>query len=110
MSGRDATPATAPVAIHGSAIKSSPPDPEPENSIGMLVPSRPEPTIQVTVAPQTTTAPPTQAPPPPVKPTNSKPWRNCIEARIHGRCIILSGDPDYSAKLDRDKDGVACEC
>lgn len=36
-------------------------------------------------------------------------YRNCDEARAVGAAPILAGQPGYSAKLDRDGDGVACE-
>ena len=65
--------------------------------------------VTPTVTPHAGMAPRTQAPPP-VKPTTLGPWKNCIDAKIHGRCNIQSSDPDYAPKLDRDKDGVACEC
>ena len=35
-------------------------------------------------------------------------WR-CTEARAAGYENIKRGEPGYATKLDRDKDGVACE-
>ena len=35
-------------------------------------------------------------------------WR-CTEARAAGYEDIKKGEPGYAPKLDRDKDGVACE-
>lgn len=36
-------------------------------------------------------------------------FKNCKEARTKGYKNIKKGEPGYRAKLDRDKDGVACE-
>ena len=36
-------------------------------------------------------------------------FENCKEARAKGYKNIKKGEPGYRAKLDRDKDGVACE-
>ncbi|MEV4624829.1 excalibur calcium-binding domain-containing protein [Micromonospora sp. NPDC049523] len=36
-------------------------------------------------------------------------YRNCNQARRAGVTPLHRGDPGYSAKLDRDGDGIACE-
>lgn len=36
-------------------------------------------------------------------------FRNCSEARAAGAAPVRRGDPGYSAKLDRDGDGIGCE-
>lgn len=36
-------------------------------------------------------------------------YKNCDQARAAGAAPIYAGQPGYSAKLDRDGDGVACE-
>ncbi|MGG0937008.1 MBL fold metallo-hydrolase [Brevibacillus centrosporus] len=36
-------------------------------------------------------------------------YNNCTEVRAVGRAPLYKGDPGYNTKLDRDKDGVACE-
>lgn len=36
-------------------------------------------------------------------------YKNCTAAREAGAAPLYEGDPGYRAKLDRDKDGVACE-
>ncbi|WP_270619823.1 excalibur calcium-binding domain-containing protein [Paenibacillus macerans] len=36
-------------------------------------------------------------------------YKNCTAAREAGAAPLYKGDPGYRAKLDRDKDGVACE-
>lgn len=37
-------------------------------------------------------------------------YKNCTDAKAHGRCNIPQDDPAYCAKQDRDGDGLACEC
>ncbi|SKG69810.1 excalibur calcium-binding domain-containing protein [Mycobacteroides abscessus] len=37
------------------------------------------------------------------------PYANCKEAHADGKYNIPRGAPGYSAKLDRDGDGLACE-
>ncbi|MCV6974170.1 excalibur calcium-binding domain-containing protein [Mycobacterium bourgelatii] len=37
-------------------------------------------------------------------------YKNCTDAKAHGRCNITQDDPAYCAKQDRDGDGLACEC
>ncbi|MFB9276137.1 excalibur calcium-binding domain-containing protein [Cohnella cellulosilytica] len=34
---------------------------------------------------------------------------NCAAVREAGKAPLRKGDPGYSAKLDRDGDGIACE-
>ncbi|WP_364144413.1 excalibur calcium-binding domain-containing protein [Paenibacillus sp. LPE1-1-1.1] len=36
-------------------------------------------------------------------------YANCTAVRDAGKDPLYEGDPGYSTKLDRDKDGVACE-
>lgn len=36
-------------------------------------------------------------------------YQNCTEVRAAGAAPIYQGDPGYSTKLDRDRDGVGCE-
>ena len=36
-------------------------------------------------------------------------YRNCSEARAAGAAPLYRGQPGYSARLDRDGDGIACE-
>jgi hypothetical protein len=38
------------------------------------------------------------------------PYRNCTEARNNGDCDIPSSSDKYQTKLDRDRDGIGCEC
>jgi micrococcal nuclease len=41
--------------------------------------------------------------------TNYVYYANCSEAKSAGAAPLYKGDPGYRSKLDRDKDGVACE-
>jgi hypothetical protein len=36
-------------------------------------------------------------------------FRSCAEARAAGAAPLRTGQPGYSTRLDRDRDGVACE-
>ncbi|WP_240941264.1 excalibur calcium-binding domain-containing protein [Paenibacillus sp. HB172176] len=36
-------------------------------------------------------------------------YANCAAVRAAGAAPLYRGDPGYSAKLDRDGDGIACE-
>ncbi|MCR8843613.1 excalibur calcium-binding domain-containing protein [Paenibacillus sp. SC116] len=36
-------------------------------------------------------------------------YKNCTAARNAGAAPLYEGEPGYRVKLDRDKDGVACE-
>jgi hypothetical protein len=38
------------------------------------------------------------------------PYANCTQAKADGACNITQDSPYYAAKLDRDGDGIACEC
>ncbi|SKY95422.1 excalibur domain-containing protein [Mycobacteroides abscessus subsp. abscessus] len=53
------------------------------------------------------TAPP-QAGPSQTAPSSTT-YANCTQARAAGAAPLYRGQPGYSAKLDRDGDGVACE-
>jgi len=39
----------------------------------------------------------------------SPPYANCKAAAADGRYNIVHDDPAYSPRLDRDRDGIACE-
>ena len=43
------------------------------------------------------------------EPIQMFPYRNCSEAHAAGVRNIRSGDPRYTARQDRDGDGLACE-
>lgn len=38
------------------------------------------------------------------------PYPNCKATAADGRCNIPSNDPVYGPWLDRDHDGIGCEC
>lgn len=73
-------------------------------------------TQAVVTTPIAAVTPPTDLPPtPPVTPTvQAQPtavvfYANCTEAKAAGVTPLHRGDPGYSAELDRDDDGDACE-
>ncbi|WP_238392506.1 excalibur calcium-binding domain-containing protein [Paenibacillus antri] len=41
--------------------------------------------------------------------SSSVSYANCAAVRAAGKAPLYEGDPGYSAKLDRDRDGIACE-
>lgn len=43
-------------------------------------------------------------------PAQASPYQNCTEARKSNDCDIPSSSDKYQSKLDRDGDGVGCEC
>ncbi|MFD1734144.1 excalibur calcium-binding domain-containing protein [Deinococcus malanensis] len=36
-------------------------------------------------------------------------YANCAAVRVAGAAPIRAGQPGYSTKLDRDRDGIGCE-
>lgn len=54
-------------------------------------------------------AAPAQPKPAPTYQSSSAYYVNCTEARAAGVTPIYEGQPGYSTKLDRDRDGIACE-
>ncbi|WP_082981017.1 excalibur calcium-binding domain-containing protein [Mycolicibacter heraklionensis] len=46
----------------------------------------------------------------PVATAEVVPYRNCTEARQNGDCDIPATSDKYQSKLDRDNDGLGCEC
>lgn len=43
-------------------------------------------------------------------PAQAAPYANCTQARQAGDCDIPSSSDKYQSKLDRDGDGLGCEC
>lgn len=41
---------------------------------------------------------------------DAAPYKNCTQAKNDGVCNIPEDSPYYQPKLDRDKDGIGCEC
>jgi hypothetical protein len=114
---RPSAPATTPVP--------QAPTRRTEEPVRVAVPT-PTPTPTPTPAPTqskppspseaTTSAPTTPAPTPTAVPTPTPPpttttvvFQSCAEARAAGKAPLHRGDPGYSAALDRNGDGVACD-
>lgn len=53
--------------------------------------------------------PGTGSPKPTAKPASTVSYANCDAVRAAGKAPLLRNQPGYSTKLDRDRDGVACE-
>ena len=43
-------------------------------------------------------------------PLPQAPYKNCTQARENGDCDIPASSDKYQSKLDRDGDGIGCEC
>ena len=43
-------------------------------------------------------------------PAQAAPYKNCTQAKQNGDCDIPSSSDKYQSKLDRDGDGIGCEC
>lgn len=43
-------------------------------------------------------------------PIQAAPYSNCTQAKQNGDCDIPSSSDKYQSKLDRDGDGIGCEC
>lgn len=71
--------------------------------------SIPAPSVSVPARP--TARQPPKAPAPAAGSGPGRPFKNCAEVRRLGLAPLRRGTPDYRAnpKLDRDKDGLACE-
>lgn len=96
------TPDESPSATHEpEATPETEATPEPE-------PASEEPT-EASDAPKVEEepAPPAPAPQPVRAPTQM--YSSCAQARAAGAAPLYEGDPGYNPRLDRDKDGVACE-
>ncbi|MGW1738769.1 excalibur calcium-binding domain-containing protein [Nocardia sp. NPDC001965] len=107
-----ASPAVSPPTAPEIATASIPAPVGPEASAAPAPPPppvwTPEPTI---VVPPTPTPPaPALAPPTPPAPAPSRvSYPDCDAVRAAGAAPLYKGEPGYSTKLDRDRDGVACE-
>lgn len=78
--------------------------------IGSEAPVRPETTTQSSMpTPVPATTPPRAPAMTSVPSPAGAPFANCAAARAAGAAPVHRGDPGYSAKLDRDGDGIACE-
>lgn len=43
-------------------------------------------------------------------PAQAAPYKNCTQAKQNDDCDIPSSSDKYQSKLDRDGDGLGCEC
>ncbi len=46
---------------------------------------------------------------PPKPPSEGETYANCAAVRAAGKAPLRRGQPGYSLRLDRDRDGVACD-
>lgn len=92
--------------------------PSPEAPTPTATPQAPTPAPEATSqplgfmqpAPEATTSLPASAPIPQSAPEQEAiHYSSCKEARAAGVAPLHEGDPGYSTKLDRDRDGIACE-
>lgn len=113
--------ATVTVTATPTPTPSDTPTPTPDPVASPTQPANP-PTIQPLVpqpapaskaAPVTTSSAPvkTTQEPEPAKTTKKKvsTYANCAAAWADGAAPLYKGEPGYAAKLDGDKDGIACE-
>lgn len=78
------------------------PEPEPVADVNREA----EVEIEAEPAPAPVPEPPAPAPAPA---SPSAYYPNCAAARAAGAAPLYEGDPGYSLRLDRDRDGIACE-
>ncbi|WP_201280737.1 excalibur calcium-binding domain-containing protein [Paenibacillus lutrae] len=88
----------APVPTEAAPVPAAPKQESPKEAIKPAA----------TAAPKQATAKPAPTPKPEPKNANVS-YKNCTEAKAAGAAPLYEGDPGYSTKLDRDRDGVACE-
>lgn len=99
---QEPAPTPAPDPIAGSDNDDTDVDvsPVPEPEPVQAPEPQPEPEPAPAAEPEPASAPETPA---------SAYYANCDAARAAGAAPLHAGEPGYSTKLDRDKDGVACE-
>ena len=119
--GHNDSTTTAPL-YHPTTEATTPPTPTPvpvpkrsvertERPARLDIPT-PTPTRSSTTS---RTAPTTKPPTPTPTPTLTTPtptvvvYKSCAEVRAAGKAPLHRGDPGYSAALDRNGDGVACD-
>ena len=95
-------PAPAPAPVPDTNAGS---DDNDDTDVHVAPAPEPAPTQEREPAPQPQPEPAPAANP--VRP--SAYYANCSAARAAGAAPLYAGEPGYSSKLDRDKDGVACE-
>ena len=87
--------------------------PEPEVTPETEVTPEPEPASEepqeASDAPAVEEEPAAPAPAPQPVRAPTQMYSSCAQARAAGAAPLYEGDPGYNPRLDRDKDGVACE-
>lgn len=87
--------------------------PEPEATPKPEVTPEPEPASEepqeASDAPEVEEEPAAPAPAPQPVRAPTQMYSSCAQARAAGAAPLYEGDPGYNPRLDRDKDGVACE-
>lgn len=87
--------------------------PEPEATPKPEVTPEPEPASEepqeASDAPEVDEEPAAPAPAPQPVRAPTQMYSSCAQARAAGAAPLYEGDPGYNPRLDRDKDGVACE-
>mgnify|MGYP001011729778 FL=1 len=87
--------------------------PEPEATPKPEVTPEPEPASEepqeASDAPEVEEEPAAPAPAPQPVRAPTQVYSSCAQARAAGAAPLYEGDPGYNPRLDRDKDGVACE-
>lgn len=87
--------------------------PEPEATSEPEATTEPEPASEepqeASDAPEVEEEPAAPAPAPQPVRAPTQMYSSCAQARAAGAAPLYEGDPGYNPRLDRDKDGVACE-
>lgn len=87
--------------------------PEPEATPETEATPEPEPASEepqeASDAPEVEEEPAAPAPAPQPVRAPTQMYSSCAQARAAGAAPLYEGDPGYNPRLDRDKDGVACE-
>ena len=111
------TPSTTPTTASSTAERPSTAKPTFSTQTSVVQRTTAAPTPTPTATTQPIPAPPTTAtreaepvPPPAVDPpSGGLNFRSCAEAKKAGFSNMRRGTPGYSANLDRDGDGIACD-
>jgi hypothetical protein len=102
--GTPSAPETAPTTTTPTTAPTQEPTQTPTRT-----PSK-TPTSEPSTPKSSSTTPPTTEPTSaPTTSTASVAYRNCGEVRAAGKAPLHRGDPGYSAELDHNGDGTACE-
>lgn len=95
---------------HVAALVSTPsPTPEETTATPEPAPATVEPEPEPEPEPAVEEPEPEPVADEPAPPAPARPFTSCAQAREAGAAPLYRGDPGYSPRLDRDKDGVACE-